>query len=74
MATRTRTPPKQRIPARDQDEANFQAWLSDFDARHAELAARLAKSAPTRSGLCASDASVIGSPRLFARSSSGIAG
>ncbi len=41
MATRTRTQPQQRIPERDQDEARFQAWLNDFDARHAEVAARL---------------------------------
>jgi hypothetical protein len=41
MAVKTRAQSNERPPKADADAARFKAWLSDFDARHAELAARL---------------------------------
>jgi hypothetical protein len=40
MATKPRTTTKQRSPELD-DAARFEAWLHDFDTRHAELTVRL---------------------------------
>jgi hypothetical protein len=41
MATRTRAPTKDQTPKQDDEKVRFEAWLSDFDARHADLTARL---------------------------------
>ncbi|MEA2732367.1 MAG: hypothetical protein QOF70_6842 [Acetobacteraceae bacterium] len=37
----TRTLTKSKIPKQDGDKARFEAWLHDFDARQADLTARL---------------------------------
>jgi hypothetical protein len=44
MATKQATIPTARAPRqgkKDNDEARFEAWLRDFDARHADLTIRL---------------------------------
>jgi hypothetical protein len=43
MATKqaTRTTVRARQGKKDDDEARFEAWLRDFDVRHADLTTRL---------------------------------
>jgi hypothetical protein len=40
-AKSTRTLTNSKIPKKDGDKARFEAWLHDFDARQADLTARL---------------------------------
>jgi hypothetical protein len=41
MAKKPLTNTRGRPPKRDEDEVRFEAWLRDFDSRHADLKAKI---------------------------------